>query len=393
MKQLLVLSFAALLVAATSVRAVQLAWAEDLSAPDDAIYQFTDVQIIDGDVYVTGYARIGLAGFVWKRSGGVWTDLSIPSVSFVDAIGGTSGSDLWVGGNSGVHHFDGGAWSPVAAGVGGEVKNIAVIDTMNIVAIGTEGTIRQTTDGGSNWNSIPGGLGGDTVGLLANGASDIWIGGRFALQAYMEHWNGSAYDITPGTTTTLNSLVQAIAQNGTNTYACGTDGKAWKLDASGTHFVDIAYLWDGFAAARDVVVNLSGDAWFVGDRAHVIHYDLDTGGYDLQNDVTLNTSTNEYTSIDIYSSDRNLIVVGNGGVWEAEIEPPPLAASTNVVVNGAVAMQFESVLGSNYVLQCSTDLVTWASKNLTIHGLGQQETATDPSGSDAGKSYRILVTD
>ena len=93
MKQLLVLSFAALLVAATSVRAVQLAWAEDLSAPDDAIYQFTDVQIIDGDVYVTGYARIGLAGFVWKRSGGVWTDLSIPSVSFVDAIGGTSGSD------------------------------------------------------------------------------------------------------------------------------------------------------------------------------------------------------------------------------------------------------------------------------------------------------------
>jgi hypothetical protein len=392
MKRLSVISIGALLVAATSTQADQLAWAEDHSAPDDVVYQFTDVQVIDGDVYVSGYARVGLAGFVWKRSGTVWIDLNIPGVSFVDTIGGTSASDIWVGGNSGVHHYDGGSWSSVAAGVGGEVKNIAVIDSLNIIAIGTEGTIRQTIDGGANWTSIPGGLGGDTVGLLANGANDIWIGGRFNLQAYMEHWNGAAFDITPGTTTTLNSLVQAIAQNGTNTYACGTGGEAWKLDSSGTNFVDLVYLWQNFAAARDVVVDSSGDAWFVGDRAHVIHYDLDTGVYELQNDVTLNTSTNEYTSIDIFSSDRNLIVVGNGGVWEAEIEPPPLAASTNVAVS-AVAMEFESVLGSNYVLQCSTNLVTWSSKNFTIHGLGQVETAIDSSGSDADKSYRILVTD
>ena len=86
MKQLLVLSFAALLVAATSVRAVQLAWAEDLSAPDDAIYQFTAVQIIDGDVYVTGYARIGLAGFVWKRSGGVWISGWVETAAFITSM-------------------------------------------------------------------------------------------------------------------------------------------------------------------------------------------------------------------------------------------------------------------------------------------------------------------
>jgi len=391
MKRLFVFSVSALLVAATSARADQLAWAEDRTAPDDVTYQFTDVQVIDGDVYMSGYARVGLVGFVWKRSGVVWTDLNIPNVSFINTIHGTSGSDLWVGGNSGVHHYDGGSWSPVAAGVGQEVKNIVAIDASNIVALGAGGSIRQTANGGATWSTIAGGNGGTTVGLFAGATNDIWIGGNDG-QSYMEHWDGGSYDVTPGYTSP-GSFVQAIARNGTNTYACGTGGEAWKLDASGTNFVDIVYLWKGFASARDVVVDPSGDAWFVGDRAHVIHYDLGAGVYDLQNDVTLNASTNEYTSIDIFSSDRNLIVVGNGGVWEAEIEPPPLATSSNVAVSGAVALEFESVLGSNYVLQCSTNLVTWSSKSFTIHGLGQTETAIDSSGSAADKSYRILVTD
>lgn len=396
MNRLMATCAVALLVPMTSVRADQLTWTEDLAAPDGATYQFTDVHVIGSDVYMSGYARSGLAGFVWKRVGGVWSDMNISGVSFINTIHGTSGSDLWVGGNSGVHQYDGATWSGVSAGVGQEVKNIVAIDASNIVALGAAGSIRQTANGGSTWSSIVGGNMGTTVGLLANAADDIWIGGNDG-QSYMEHWNGASYDITPGYTTP-GSFVQAIFQNGAHTYACGTGGEAWKLDASGTNFVDIVYQWQAFASARDVVVDVSGDAWFVGNRSHVFHYDRETGVYDLQNDVTTVSAPqgDVYTSIGIHNNNANLIVVGSDGVWEAALPVvvPFQVAFSNITVGDTIGFQFASELGTNYVLQCSTNGATYSSKNFTIHGQGIPDEVTfDPNGYDSNKTYRIIIAE
>jgi photosystem II stability/assembly factor-like uncharacterized protein len=346
----------ALLTSIASAPAIQLNWVEDLSAPDDTTYQFTDVRVIGGDVYMSGYARAGLTGFTWKRSGGVWTNLNVPGVSFLNTIHGTGSTDIWVGGNSGVHHFNGSTWSSVAAGVGEEIKNIAAIDASHVVALGANGTIRQTANGGTSWTTIAGGNGGSTVGLLATATDDIWIGGNDG-QTYMEHWDGGAYDITPGYTTP-GSFVQAIARNGAHAYACGTGGEAWKLDGAGTTFVDIMYQYQTFASARDVVVDASGDAWFVGERAHVFHYDLSGDSYELQNSVSLDDPAREYTSI--FNDGGNLIVVGNGGVWETSVgDPIPIRFSNETATHapGLTELDVGDVAWGDYNDDGNVDMI------------------------------------
>jgi hypothetical protein len=73
--------------------------------------------------------------------------------------------------------------------------------------------------------------------------------------------------------------------------------------------------------------------------------------------------------------------------------PPAEVAHTAIEVGGTICFEFESELGTNYVLQCSTDLAGWTNQTFTIHGLGQAERTCDPSGFDSSKFYRIIVTD
>lgn len=277
--------FAAVVICLASVAAapgIQLNWAEDLSAPDDVTYQFTDVHAIGSDVYLSGYTRSGLNGVAWKRIGGVWSNLQISGVSYINTIHGTGSSDIWVGGNSGVHHYDGATWSSVPAGVSGEVKKIVALNASNVVALSVSGSVRMTTNGGTSWTGITGGRGGTTVGLLANGTDDIWIGG-YDGSTYVQHWNGTTYDatydMTPG------SFVQAVAQRGTNIYASGTGGEAWKLEGSLTNIVEndwrdlehLNLLAPGVGAdmlsnfiendLQDLPLPASGAAWLAGRDA------------------------------------------------------------------------------------------------------------------------------
>lgn len=165
------------------------------------------------------------------------------------------------------------------------------------------------------------------------------------------------------------------------------------LAGSGADFVNIAYQWQNFATARDVVVDASGHAWFVGDRAHVFHYDPGTGVYELQNGVSINNSSLEYTSIDIFDNSRKLIVVGNGGVWEADL-PPLLQPHVGDVSNsGAISLEFDSIAGVYYRLQWSVNLVTWTNENFIVEGLGQTETIVTPNSLEDRKFYRIVIAE
>jgi hypothetical protein len=165
------------------------------------------------------------------------------------------------------------------------------------------------------------------------------------------------------------------------------------LAGSGASFVNISYQWQDYAGARDVVVDASGHAWFVGDRAHVFHYDPGTGIYDLQNGVSINNSALEYTAIDIFDNSRKLIVVGNGGVWEAELPPLPQPAVADLTYDGSISLDFDGIAGVYYLLQCSNDLVTWTSENLVIQGLGETETIVIPTSIETRKFYRIVIAE
>jgi hypothetical protein len=70
--------------------------------------------------------------------------------------------------------------------------------------------------------------------------------------------------------------------------------------------------------------------------------------------------------------------------------PPPIVVTTGLVDN-VMSVAFESENGKNYQLECTTNDVDWTAANSTILGLGQTETAFDPTGVDPNKKYRVVT--
>ena len=120
-------------------------------------------------------------------------------------------------------------------------------------------------------------------------------------------------------------------------------------------------------------------------------------------DTVVNIAATESTVA--ASSDLNRVWIDDlAGQWngvetaayhshvEVTSDPAGTAVTiTNVMVEGTLGIQFESLPGTDYQLGWSTNLVDWDTKNLTIHGQGQTETAFDPSGFDTNKTYRIVT--
>jgi len=70
--------------------------------------------------------------------------------------------------------------------------------------------------------------------------------------------------------------------------------------------------------------------------------------------------------------------------------PPPIVVTTGLVDN-VMSVAFDSENGKNYQLECTTNDVDWTAANSTILGLGQTETAFDPTGVDPNKKYRVVT--
>ena len=147
---------------------------------------------------------------------------------------------------------------------------------------------------------------------------------------------------------------------------------------------------DGYEYAEWTVTRTSAGAWTV-TATNVVGTEV------------VNIAASESTVAT--SSDLNRVWIDDlAGQWNGvetaayhshvEVTSDPLASAvtiTNVTVDGTIAFQFESVAGTDYELESSTNMVDWDTKNITIHGLGQTETAFDPSGFDTNKTYRVLT--
>jgi hypothetical protein len=63
---------------------------------------------VDGSAWIAGSA-----GTLWRWTGTEWTDFSLPTTGTLEAIAGSSPSDVWVAGELGLlWHWDGRAWQP-----------------------------------------------------------------------------------------------------------------------------------------------------------------------------------------------------------------------------------------------------------------------------------------
>ena len=178
-----------------------------------------------------GAVTIGTSGgFLLQVDSGqqTWVDLGLPSSNTpsVRSVWGTSSSDVWAVGESGLaRHFDGSKWAPVpglSAESGGVKSDLDVVrgtsDGEVFVLSGT--TLHRRV--GSEWDPIfAAPEAGEPHSLWVGGPSDIWVAGPYVLS----HFDGVEW--TSQSTGFEGSVAQVRA------IACGEPGDCWAVGGAG----------------------------------------------------------------------------------------------------------------------------------------------------------------
>jgi hypothetical protein len=198
---------------------------------------------------------------VWN--GSTWAEVGGGANSHVYALA-WKDSQLYVGGN--FHQvgitpafylakWDGANWSTFDTGVGGPVNGIAflsnsicVVGLFKSVGNGINATNFAVWNGSAWQASASGGL--DATGFKAvSSGTNVYVGGIFltaggVASAYLTSWDGSRFWPvgTPGRIGAVNSIVRALASDGTNVIAGGSFQYAGQTNAlriarfDGTHW-------------------------------------------------------------------------------------------------------------------------------------------------------------
>ena len=164
------------------------------SPPDGipASYQATDVWTSGpGDIWVTASGRFGAGiGRVIRSQplGQPWVQvLSTPAA--LERIAGSSPNDVWVVGSDPVaQHFDGTAWTAIAAP--GSLHRAVWVNSPSDVWVSGRDAPAQHWDGTGFTEVPPGAVGSiGATAIWSNGRNDAWVAGDTSVA----HWDGEAW--------------------------------------------------------------------------------------------------------------------------------------------------------------------------------------------------------
>jgi hypothetical protein len=139
-------------------------------------------------------------------NGSAWTEVATPISTTagltMNAISGSSSSDIWAVGvtqTGGYHnrkftsvimHYDGSAWSQVAAPDNSGLVDVAAVSPTDAWALARDGSVLKWN--GTAWTvSTQLGLGNTVIAALS--PTDVWVGGVVSLT----HYNGTNWTSTP----------------------------------------------------------------------------------------------------------------------------------------------------------------------------------------------------
>lgn len=222
-----------------------------------------DVWGADGHVFAVGYTTTGpRAGVVAHRSGGAWSTDTIPGISELNGVWGTSPASVYaVGYAEGdlgaqqmvVLHYDGAAWTRTTLD-GGQLLSVWGSGPNDVYAVGPMTVMHYN---GSTWSHLGGAFWDVQTDVWGSGPDDVFIAGT---QLY--HWDGSSWStFTP----VVNFTAHSVWGSGPNdVYAVGTQTLHW----NGQHwtYVDVgvsATLWGVSGLSRQQM-------WAVGERGVVV---------------------------------------------------------------------------------------------------------------------------
>lgn len=131
---------------------------------------------------------------VLRRSGEVFSAVSVPSASPLYGVSGSSRSDVWAVGLMGtVLRFDGGTWAPHYA-TGRHTEHLAAVWSHDAGAMavgsdgGSDGIIFRFEPARYFWSLLFGT--GPLYSVWGSHQVDVWAGGRAGL---LLHWDGSSW--------------------------------------------------------------------------------------------------------------------------------------------------------------------------------------------------------
>lgn len=139
-------------------------------------------------------------GIVRRFDGERWSPPTVvPGANVLNAVWGSSPTDVWAAGEPGLFHFDGTAWSastplpkrPIMALWGSGAKDVW--------AAGAGGTMIHWD--GTSWTTVSVEATLTSLALWGSGPSDVWaVGERVDQTAMAMRWDGASWQlVTPGT--------------------------------------------------------------------------------------------------------------------------------------------------------------------------------------------------
>ena len=228
-----------------------------------------------------------------------WTQSAVNQFGFeyINAIWGTSASDIWVGGTNGpnalqrwngtswtstaygtdvlglwgtsatnvyavgstkIQHFDGTSWTDLTSNASSPLLSVWGSSASDIYAGGFAGTLVHSTDG-VTFSSVPStGIGVEPISAIwGTSSTDVWVGATFVY-----HWNGAAW---APVNTGVSNLRAIWGSSSTDIWMGATSGNmahlsggTWTTWAVGS--ADVGGIWG--TGANDVyMANRAGEIW------------------------------------------------------------------------------------------------------------------------------------
>src|SRR5687767_1263432 len=180
---------------------------------------------------------------------GTWKVVNSPNISFgpntLRSVAVVSANDVWSVGYGLIEHWNGANWRLVPSAPGGnppDFKSVTTVASNDVWAVGRR---QETTSpywnkplvehwDGSSWTVVPSPEGSTTtsqlLGVDAVSANDIWAVGDTSapaptyVQALIEHWDGSSWNIIPSPNvndSSWNSLTSVAVVSANDIWAVG----------------------------------------------------------------------------------------------------------------------------------------------------------------------------
>jgi len=214
------------------------------------------------DIWAVGGGSSGGAVFHYAGAPAGWSPVSTPPVGDLYDIWGVP-PDVWAVGAVGeILHFDGSTWTRDSSGVSELLRGVWASSATNVWVVGENGTV--LSNAGSGWGTYPTGTFNHLYAVWGtpDGAWGWIVGAQTILR-----WTGSGwYDTSPGWMETLFGL---HGLSGSEIWAVGTNGALRRGDGTGWNSVTT-----GTSETLSAVWASSSDfGWAVGSGGTILRFE------------------------------------------------------------------------------------------------------------------------